>query len=120
MKQAIYPENADANLHAWQHELVRSPGKYYFTGAMNTSLASILTTVNAPYSEQLDDAELARCLTDLDLAIQHPGHISAFLGEVPPALQVEFADAHQIPVPTLKAFAVAFGAWSGENYPLAA
>ncbi|RJT30798.1 hypothetical protein D3227_29800 [Mesorhizobium waimense] len=87
---------------------------------MSNHLASVLTTVNAPYSVQLDDAALANCLADLDLAKQHPGHISAFLGEVPPSLQVEFAVVHHIPVPDLKTFAAAFSAWSGESYPLAA
>ncbi|PBB22707.1 hypothetical protein FJV83_35995 [Mesorhizobium sp. WSM4307] len=87
---------------------------------MSKHLASILTTVNAPYSVQLDDAALAHCLADIDLAKQHPGHVSAFLGEVPPALQIEFAVVHDIPVPDLKAFAAAFSAWSGESYPLAA
>ncbi|RWL88907.1 MAG: hypothetical protein EOR68_32000 [Mesorhizobium sp.] len=87
---------------------------------MSKHLASILTTVNAPYSVQLDDAALAHCLADFDLAKQHPGHVSAFFGEVPPALQVEFAAAHHISVADLKAFAAAFSAWSGESYPLAA
>lgn len=92
----------------------------YFTAIMSKHLASVLTTVNAPYSVQLDDAALAHCLADLDLAKQHPGHVSAFLGEVPLALQVEFAMVHHIPVPDLKTFAAAFSAWSGERYPLAA
>ncbi|MCO5066766.1 MAG: hypothetical protein M9924_20540 [Rhizobiaceae bacterium] len=69
---------------------------------------------------QLDDAALAHCLADLDLAKQHPGHVSSFFGEVSPALQVEFAVAHHIPVPDPKAVAAAFSAWSGESYPLAA
>ncbi|MFI0848726.1 hypothetical protein [Mesorhizobium sp. IMUNJ 23232] len=87
---------------------------------MNKHLASVLTTVNAPYSMQLDAAMLAHCLGDLDLAKQHPGHVSTFLGEVSPLLQVEFAAVHHIPVPDLQAFAAAFSAWSGESYPLAA
>lgn len=92
----------------------------YLKGVMNTHLASVLTIVNAPYSVQLDGAALAHCLADLDLAKQHPGHVSAFLGEVPAALQVEFAFAHHIPVADLKVFAATFSAWSGESYPLAA
>lgn len=92
----------------------------YLTAIMSKHLASVLTTVNGPYSVQLGEATLAHCLTDLDLAKQHPGHISAFLGEVPPALQVEFAVVHHIQVPDLKAFAAAFSAWSGESYPHAA
>ena len=92
----------------------------YLMAIMGKHLASVLTTVNAPYSVQLDDAALAHCLTSLDLAKQHPGHVSAFLGEVPPTLQVEFAVMHDIPVPDLKALAAAFSAWSGESYPLAA
>ena len=87
---------------------------------MSKHLASVLTTVNAPYSVQLDDAALAHCLADIDLAKQHPGHVSTFFAEVSPALQVEFAVEHQIPVPDLKAFAAAFSAWSGESYPIAA
>lgn len=98
-----------------------SPGrKDYLTAIMGKHLASVLTTVNAPYSVQLDDAALAYCLADLDLAKQHAGHVSAFLGEIPPALQVEFAAVNHIPLSDLKAFAAAFSAWSGESYPLAA
>lgn len=87
---------------------------------MNTHLASVLTTVNAPYSDQLDGAALAHCLANIELAKQHPGHVSAFFGEVPLVQQVEFAAAHHIPFAALKAFAVEFSAWSGESYPLAA
>ncbi|UVK48397.1 hypothetical protein BPNPMPFG_008070 (plasmid) [Mesorhizobium sp. AR07] len=86
---------------------------------MSKHLASVLTTVNAPYSDQLDDAALAHCLADIDLAKLHPGHISAFFGEVPLAQQVEFAIAHDIAVHDLKAFAAQFSAWSGESSPLA-
>lgn len=100
--------------------LVSSSRNDYFTDTMNKHLASVLTTVNAPYSVALDDAALAHCLADLDAAKQHPGHVSAFLGEIPAALQIEFAAAHHIPAPDLKAFAAAFSAWSGESYPLAA
>jgi hypothetical protein len=87
---------------------------------MSKHLGSVLTKVNAPYSDQLDGAALAHCLSDIDLAKQHPGHVSAFLGEVPLAQQVEFAIAHQIAIDDLKAFAAKFSAWSGESYPLAA
>jgi len=87
---------------------------------MSKHLGSVPTTVNAPYSDQLGDAMLAHCLADIELAKQHPGHVSAFLGEVPLAQQVEFANAHHIAVNDLKAFAAEFSAWSGESYPLAA
>jgi len=87
---------------------------------MSTHLISVLTTVNAPYSEQLDDAMLAHCLVDIDLAKSHPGHVSAFFGEVPIAQQVEFAAVHHISTDDLKALAIEFSAWSGESYPLAA
>lgn len=87
---------------------------------MNTHLASVLTTVNAPCSDQLDGAALAHCLANLDLAKQHPGHVSTFFGEVPLAQQIDFAAAHNLEVTALKAFAVEFSAWSGESYPLAA
>jgi len=87
---------------------------------MSKALATVLTTVNAPYSEQLDGVALAYCLSDLAVAKQHPGQVSAFLGEVPLEQQIEFAAAHHIPVKELKVLAAQFAAWSGESYPLAA
>lgn len=83
-------------------------------------LAAVLTTVNAPYSDELDGAKLAHCLSDIDLAKQHPGQVSAFLGEVPVTQQLEFAAAYGISVEDLKALAARFAAWSGERYQLAA
>jgi len=87
---------------------------------MSKTLATVLTTVNAPYSDQLDSVALAHCLSDLVLAKQHPGQVSAFLGEVPLAQQIEFAAAHHIEIKTLKTLAAQFAAWSGESYQLAA
>ena len=83
-------------------------------------LALVLTTVNAPYSEQLDGAALAQCLSDIELAKQYPGQVSSFLGEVPFEQQMAFAIAHQIAIDDLKAFAALFSAWSGETYKIAA
>jgi hypothetical protein len=80
----------------------------------------VLTTVNAPYSKQLDGAGLAHCLSDLALAKQHSGQVSAFLGEVPVALQASFAAEFGIGLADLKAFAASFSRWSGESYVLAA
>jgi hypothetical protein len=80
----------------------------------------VLATVNAPYSDKLDGVSLAHCLSDIDLAKQYPGQVSAFLGEVPVQQQVEFAAAHQIAVDDLKAFAARFSAWSGETYQIVA
>ena len=40
----------------------------YLTATMEQRVASVLTTVNAPYSVRLDDAALAHCLTHLDFA----------------------------------------------------
>jgi hypothetical protein len=91
-----------------------------FVKIMSKALATVLTTVNAPYSEQLDGVALAHCLSDLALAKQHPGQVSGFLGEVPLAQQIEFATTHQIPVNELKSLAAQFAAWSGESYQLAA
>lgn len=91
-----------------------------FLVVMSKHLASVLTTVNAPNGMQLDGMALAHCLADLNVAKLHPGHVSAFLGEVPATLQIEFAADHDIPIAELKAFAAAFSAWSGESYPLAA
>jgi hypothetical protein len=86
---------------------------------MSKHLASVLTTVNAPYSEQLDGAMLAHCLADIEVAKQYPGQVSSFFGEVPLAQQIEFAAAHHISIDDLKIFAGKFSAWSGECYPFA-
>lgn len=83
------------------------------------STALVLTTVNAPYGEQLDAQGLALCLLDQNAAKAVPGHMSVFFGEVMPALQLEFAAAFQISQPELMAAAKAFAVYSGESYPLA-
>jgi hypothetical protein len=80
----------------------------------------VLTTVNAPYREQIDAATLARCLNDAAAAKTKPGHMSSFFGEVDPALQVDFAESFDIPYAALVAAAKAFAEYSGESYPLAA
>ena len=87
---------------------------------MSKKMISVLTTVNAPYSLQLNEAELAYCLSDLDVAKKFSGQISSLLGEVSVSSQVEFASAHGISIDKLKAFAVTFSEWSGESYQLAA
>ena len=84
----------------------------------NTAL--VLTTVNAPYSEQLDAQTLAHCLLDPEAAKQLPGHLSSFFGEVEPALQLEFAELFNITKAQLVASAKAFAAYTGQSYPLAA
>jgi hypothetical protein len=83
-------------------------------------LATVLTTVNAPYSKKLSAAELAACLHDVEAAKKAAGQISAFLGEVKPDLQEAFAHQHGIAKKDLVAFAKAFAAWSGDDYSLAA
>ena len=84
------------------------------------STTLVLTTVNAPYSEQLDAPTLAHCLIDQTAAKAKPGHMSSFFGEVDPALQVGFAESFDIPHAELVAAAKAFAEYSGESYPLAA
>ena len=85
---------------------------------MNTTL--VLTTVNAPYSEQLDARALACCLSDQAAAKAKPGHMSSFFGEVDPALQVAFAESFNITHSAVVSAAKAFAEYSGESYPLAA
>ena len=80
----------------------------------------VLSTINAPHSRQLGAQELARCLLDAKAARSCPGHMSAFFGEVEPALQIAFAEAFGISRPQLAAAAKVFAAYSGETYPLAA
>lgn len=87
---------------------------------MSKHLISVLTTVNAPYSTQLDGEGLAHCLSDVELAKQYSGQVSSFLGEVPVDLQTIFAAEFGIALDDLKAFASSFSKWSGESYQLAA
>lgn len=87
---------------------------------MSKDLISMLITVNAPYSKQLDGAGLAHCLSDITLAKQYSGQVSSFLGEVPVALQTSFAAEFGIGLDDLKAFTSSFAKWSGESYQLAA
>ncbi|MGE0008178.1 MAG: hypothetical protein AB7S92_21670 [Parvibaculaceae bacterium] len=82
--------------------------------------ASVLTTVNAPYSRKLDAQTLAYCLTHPAAAKAAPGQMSAFFGEVTPELQKEFAGAFDISDAELVAAAKTFAAYSGESCPLAA
>lgn len=80
---------------------------------------SVLTTVNAPYSTQLDGVTLASCLSDIELAKKFSGQVSSFLAEVPVAQQMSFAAEFGIGSDALKAFAADFAKWSGETYKLA-
>ncbi|MDA0664787.1 MAG: hypothetical protein O3B08_18410 [Proteobacteria bacterium] len=87
---------------------------------MSKSVASVLTTVNAPYSKQLDEAGLVHCLKDTAAAKSMPGHMSSFFGEVAPDAQMEFATSHGIPAEALAGAAKTFASYSGESYPLSA
>jgi hypothetical protein len=80
----------------------------------------VLSTVNASFSQKLDAQGLAHCLLDPAAAKAMPGHMSAFFGEVQPALQVGFAGMFDISESQLSAAAKAFAMYSGESYPLAA
>ena len=82
--------------------------------------ASVLTTVNAPYSKKLDARTLAYCLTHPGAAKAWPGQMSAFFGEVAPELQKAFAGAFDVSEAELAGAARKFAEFSGESYPLAA
>lgn len=82
--------------------------------------ASVLTTVNAPYSKKLDAQMLAYCLTHPETAKAWPGQMSAFFGEVAPDLQKTFAGAFGVSEAELAHAAKTFAEYSGESYPLAA
>lgn len=82
--------------------------------------ASVLTTVNAPYSKKLDAQTLAYCLTHPGTAKAWPGQMSAFFGEVTPELQKAFAAAFGISETELTDAAKIFAEFSGKSYPWAA
>jgi hypothetical protein len=83
------------------------------------SPAQVLTTVNAPYSKQLDAQALVDCLLDPVAAELYPGHMSSFFGEVDPDLQIAFAKQFKITHKQLIVAARAFSKFSGQSYPLA-
>jgi hypothetical protein len=86
-------------------------------------MATVLATVNAPYSEKLDAQGLANCLLDPAMAKTKPGHMSSFFGEVDPALQVAFAHLFGMTDAQVEAVAKAFALYAGypaKSYPLAA
>jgi hypothetical protein len=85
-----------------------------------TSPELVLLTVNASFSQKLDAQGLAHCLQDPAAAKAVPGHMSAFFGEVQPALQLGFAGMFDVTAAQLSAAAKAFAKYSGESYPLAA
>ena len=85
---------------------------------MTSSL--VLAVVNAPHTDKIDARTLARGLLDHAEARTMPGHMSAFFGEVSPALQIDFARQFDITEAQLITAARAFAAYSGETYPLAA
>jgi hypothetical protein len=87
---------------------------------MSKYIASVLSTVNAPFSKQLDGAGLAHCLTDMEAAKAFSGQVGSFLIEVPLAQQKSFAAEYGISAQELKAFAEKFSAWSGESRKLIA
>jgi hypothetical protein len=83
------------------------------------SPALIMTTVNAPYSKQLEALELVDCLLHPAAAKCLPGHMSSFFGDVKPDLQKWFAHAHNISDDQLVSAAKAFAEYSGASFPLA-
>ncbi len=70
--------------------------------------ALVLSTVNAPYREELHVQGLVDCLLDHSRAKTKPGHVSSFFREVKPALQIEFARQFNITKAQLVAAAKAF------------
>ena len=83
---------------------------------MMMAVTSVLTTVNAPYSDKLDAVALAHCLQDASAAMSKPGHMSSFFGEVSPEDQKEFAAAFDISAATLSNAAKKFASYSGETF----
>jgi hypothetical protein len=75
----------------------------------------VLSTVNAPYSKKLDAIGLVACIFDPVESKAAAGPMSSFFYDVSPALQMEFAKAHNIPMAVLRAAAASFDAWSGQT-----
>ena len=77
----------------------------------------VLTTVNAPYTSNVDAAALALALRERNISL---GQVASFLTEVPKAEQIAFAALHGVDRTELTATASAFAQWSGQSALLAA
>lgn len=78
---------------------------------------ALLTTVNAPYQNQLDAGALAAALKSGDLVL---GQVSSFFTEADVEMQKAFAAQHNIAADALTDLAGAFQDWSGQSVPLVA
>lgn len=78
---------------------------------------ALLTTVNAPYQNQLDAGALAVALKSEDVAL---GQVSSFFTETDVATQKAFAHEHGISDDALTHVAGVFKDWSGQSVPLVA
>lgn len=75
----------------------------------------MLTTVNAPYSKQLDGPALAQWLSDLELAKQFAGHVSSFLERSRSPSRLNSLPSPGIALDDLEVLASEFSAWAGER-----
>ena len=78
---------------------------------------ALLTTVNAPYQNQLDAGELAAALKSENVAL---GQVSSFFTETDVETQKSFASDHGISDTALTHIAGVFQEWSGQMVPLVA
>lgn len=78
---------------------------------------ALLTTVNAPYQNQLDASGLAAALKSANVAL---GQVSSFFTETGVETQKAFAVEHGISADALTHVAGAFQGWSGQSVALIA
>lgn len=78
---------------------------------------ALLTTINAPYQNQLDAGGLAAALKSGNLDL---GQVSSFFTEISVETQKAFAAQHDIAAAALADLAGAFQDWSGQSVPLVA
>lgn len=78
---------------------------------------ALLTTVNAPYQNQLDAGELAAALKNEHVVL---GQVSSFFTETDVETQKAFAIEHGMSVDALAHVAGVFRDWSGQSAPLVA
>lgn len=78
----------------------------------------VLSHINAPYSEKLNEAAVAHCLLNPTAAEDYPGHMSSFFGEIPLDWQIEFAESQGVSKAALVDAAKIFSGYSGQQYVL--
>ncbi|MBW8636275.1 hypothetical protein K1W69_03665 [Hoeflea sp. WL0058] len=117
-REVEIPDGWALTLNRQMHrKLDGNPRNSYIPDVMtHDTQTALLTTVNAPYQNQLDAGGLAAALKSGNVAL---GQVSSFFMEIDVETQKAFALEHGISNDTLAHVASVFQDWSGQSVALA-